>query len=998
MAGVVVSVATGALKPLVEKLAAALGDKYKRFKGVSGEINSLTKELNTMHDFLLKVSEEEDPDVQDKGWTKEVRELSYDMEDSLDEFMIRVDGKSPDPSGFINKCKNKWTEFKTRHKFVKVIEDLKLHVKDVGERHARYKTGEIISKRNNEYVDPRALVIFEESSKLVGIDEPKDEFIEFLKIKEECESSRQVKVVSIVGLGGLGKTALANQVYQNLKGQFECGAFVSVSRTPNVMRILRIILSEVSGQDYEKTKAGSIEQLIGQIRKYLEQKRYLIVIDDIWEEYIWKPINHALLKNSEHSRIITTTRMQKVAKACCSSDGDHVYKLRPLGPMESKKLFQKRVFGSEDGCPANLTEVTNDILEKCGGVPLAIISISGILANKAQTDDEWVQVESSIGRGLLSKDPEAQSMRQILSLSYFHLPHHLRTCLLYLSIFPEDYIIDKSRLIRRWIAEGFIPKEHGYSLYALGERCFNELINRSLIQPGRPNKYGDVTVCQVHDIILDFIVSKSQEENLMTAVGDGYQMPSAHCKVRRLSLRDNSKEKVDMMTKDNLSHIRSVTVFSCSVELHCWTKFHFLRVLDLQGCREVDSHHLADIEKLLQLRYLGLRETGVRELPEQIRKLQYLETLDLKKTKVTKLPNSIAQLRRLVYLAVDQGVKLPDGTGSMTSLEELDGVGIFKQSIDFTRELEKLINLRNIRLSLSSDDCNTDAEGSHYKEYMSNILSSLSKTDHLHSLSIDITEDISLDSEGGAPRRLQRFFITGNFISKVPNWVRSLVNLEVLTLSVKEFEVEDIMALGLLPALVFLQLIAHKSFQGRRFNISGTDGFPCLRHFDYGCTIPVTFEAGAMPKLEKLTLLFKVIETHLLARNEDFDYGFQHLSSLDMVKCMLYVDYESFVSSTDEKKIQMAEMSCEQSKALIAELETRASVFYSRKGAGIPEADGTHLSHHKLFLFPTVSWSLETKNTVAAHYLAYRARRVVQDTMEYIKFQAELSQDEELSD
>jgi len=137
--GVATGVATGVLKSLVEKLVKALGDEYKRFKGVRGEIESIVLELEAMHAFLVKLSGDENPDEQDKAWTKEVRELSYDMEDSLDEFMLRVDGKSVNPHSLLDKCKNFTTKLKTRQKVAKEIEKLKKQIKEASERNQRYK-------------------------------------------------------------------------------------------------------------------------------------------------------------------------------------------------------------------------------------------------------------------------------------------------------------------------------------------------------------------------------------------------------------------------------------------------------------------------------------------------------------------------------------------------------------------------------------------------------------------------------------------------------------------------------------------------------------------------------------------------------------------------------------------------------------------------------------------------------------------------------------------
>ncbi|XP_037446418.1 disease resistance protein Pik-2-like [Triticum dicoccoides] len=275
---VLVSAATGALKPVLEKLFALMGDEYKRFKGVRGEIQFLMDELTAMHAFLLKMSEEEEPDEQDKVWMTAVRELSYDMEDSIDDFMQGVGNKDSKPDGFIEKIKNslgKLGKMKARRRIGNEIHDLKKQIIDVAERNERYKTRQAISNIKNEVVDPRALVIFEHASKLIGMDRPKADLAKLLNKKNGWVSSKEeepLKIVSIVGSGGLGKTTLANQVYQEHKEEFQCCAFLSVSRRPDMMNILRNILSQVSNQCYDDTKAGSIQQVISNITEFLADK------------------------------------------------------------------------------------------------------------------------------------------------------------------------------------------------------------------------------------------------------------------------------------------------------------------------------------------------------------------------------------------------------------------------------------------------------------------------------------------------------------------------------------------------------------------------------------------------------------------------------------------------------------------------------------------------------------------------------------------------------
>jgi disease resistance protein RPM1 len=156
-----------------------------------------------------------------------------------------------------------------------VVHDFKTRIKEVGDRNQRYRTGvERPCRDPNEVVDSRALVIFQKASELVGIDEPKNELISLLT-KDGSSSQHQVKVVSVVGFGGLGKTTLANQVFQSLHNEFDCHAFVTVSRNPDMMKVLRTILSDVSGEEYTNTEAGDIQHLVKKISNFLQDKRYV---------------------------------------------------------------------------------------------------------------------------------------------------------------------------------------------------------------------------------------------------------------------------------------------------------------------------------------------------------------------------------------------------------------------------------------------------------------------------------------------------------------------------------------------------------------------------------------------------------------------------------------------------------------------------------------------------------------------------------------------------
>nr|ATE88993.1 CNL1 [Triticum turgidum subsp. durum] len=900
MEAALVSAATGVLKPVVEKLATLVGSEYKRFKGVRGEIKSLTRELAAMDAFLLKMSEQEDLDEQDKVWMNEVRELSYEMEDFIDNFMKGVGDKDTKPDGCVEMIKNllgKLGKMKTRRRIGKEIQDLKKQIVEVGDRNARYKTGVAISNTKNATIDPRALAIFEHASKLVGIDQPKSEIIKLLTEEDGCATKQQqLKMLSIVGSGGMGKTTLANQVYQEMKGEFKCHVFISVSRNPDMVNILRTILSEVAKKDYAHTEARDEQQLLSKISNFLIDKSYFIVVDDIWKTKTWDVIKCAFPMTS-CGILITTTRLKDVASSCCSSGG-HIYNISPLDIDHSRQLFHGRLFQSLEDCPSYLEDVSEQILKKCDGLPLAIIAISGLLANKGKTKNIWNQVKDSIGRAL-ERNPSVEAMIKILSLSYFDLPPHLKTCLLYLSIFPEDSIIERKDLIRRWIAEGFIRKEGTYTVHDLGEMYFNELVNRSLIQPVETSsRYYRVENCRVHDIILDFIISKSMEQNFVTLLGVPNLSIRTQSKACRLALHAGEHGNSSTPTGMVLSHIRSLNVFGNSVEIPSLDEFMHLRVLDFGGCTQLENHHLVNIGRLFQLRYLNLRRTRISELPEQISYARCLQMLDLRQSYVRELPASIVNLRNLLHLLVDNDVKFPGEIKKMQLLETLKGVDVLNQPIKFLQELGQLKNLRKLHLDFEHDSANGDT--ARVKDCTKAIASSLCKlgTHNLRSLTILDGHSFLQAPPCPAPLSLQKLMTWQSAIPQVPNWVSSLVNLQHLRLEVKGVGQEDLHILGGLPSLLVLDLEGTAPSK-HRLKVSGAVGFRWLKFFYYDAnfhSIDLTFEAGSMPKLENL-------EIQGTLEIGSLDLGIENLPCLVTVKCKIVGNAGTFVAAMDTMEI-----------------------------------------------------------------------------------------------
>ncbi|VAH25148.1 unnamed protein product [Triticum turgidum subsp. durum] len=884
MAGVLVSTSIGAMGAVLAKLAAMLGDEYKLLKGVRGDIKFLKKELEAMYAFLLVMSDVEQPDEQSKIRVKAVRDLSFEIEDSIDKFMLLVEPASSCTGNsfkeLISKCKGKLTDIKIHYEIAKELKHIKGQVKEVSERYARYTIYGSSSKPSNVKVDPRVLAFFKDASELVGIDGPRDELVRYLS--EESESANQLKIVSLVGYGGLGKTTLANQAYHKLGGSFECRAFVSISQNPDMNKILSSILSQISNGETDNRLLGDQQTIISHIREFLENKRYFIVMDDIWDVPTWKILECALFKNKCGSRIMTTTRVNDVARACCSSVRGLIYRMKPLNEDDSKKLFYKRIFGSEEDCPFDLKEASADILKKCGGLPLAINSISSLLATR-QTKEGWDQVRCSI-QFAKDKSSEIEAMNYILSLSYFDLPHYLRSCLLYLTLFPEDYEIKRERLVHRWISEGLICREDGEDIVELGDRYFHELVNRSLIQPVQIGYDGKASYCRVHDIILDFLISKSADEGFCTLLGNHSNLTHfSDRKVRRLSLMGDGEQGNGIKpNKLDLSHLRSLSTFGYGFgkQVPFFLKSNALRVLDLEGCRGLKDHHLKNIGRFSQLRYLNIYDTGISELPGQIGDLQYLETLNAFSDSLDELPETINRLQRLMHLSVSRFTRLPDGIGNMKNLRALWNVNILKQSLKFVHGLSELTKLRTLTINWDADEI----EGRKLFGHKESLVSSLCKLDacNLRTLCIylDLGEkDGHLGDNPFIPslNSIQDIHLYGGEICWMTKWLVSLVNLQKLTIYVAVIEQQDLQMIGDIPTLVEFNL-----------DVCGTcvvtdRGFQQLQKFVIKCN-DLMFESGAMPKLVEFCLSIRSIKFNSADSGAGgFDFGICHLSSLDTV-------------------------------------------------------------------------------------------------------------------
>ncbi|XP_071929128.1 disease resistance protein RPM1-like [Coffea arabica] len=849
---------------LIEQLSTLLSQEITLLGGLKSDVQFIKDELESMKAFLREAEAKEDNDSQLQAWLKQVREVAYDTEDVLDDFTFRfargyMDGFRGKAGKIYNSIKN----LKARHQISLEIKEIKVRFGEISERHRRYlsqygtqERGFSSSRQANADFDTRAQSLFIEEAQLVGIDKPKAELISKI-----LDDHSQLKVVSVKGMGGLGKTTLVKKVYDDaaVKKQFQSHAWITVSQTFQFSDIIKNLIqqlyNEIRWPVPRRVESMDDIMLSEFVRDFLRERRYILVLDDVWSIDAWEAIKCVLPDCTTASRVVLTTRIADVASAFCLGSLDFVYKMEPLSDKESWTLFCNRTFQSNN-CPPNLEEVAKKILKKCEGLPLAIVAIGGVLALKDnEKTHEWEMILHGFG-GEADGSGKLDRIKRVLLLSYNDLPHYLKSCLLYLSIYPEDYPIDVVSILLKWIALGFVEERERITSTDIAMSYMKELINRSLIQVKSTLNDGRLNKCGLHDFLREILVSKSKEQDFTTVATRYYtRWPE---KVRHLAIHNFTDNPQQF---SSLKCLRSVVIFGYKDPLTTTFLSKFLsgdpklvKALDLDGAK-LDNIP-KQVFKLFHLRYLSFARTGVKIIPKSIGKLQNLEAINLRRTNVTELPVEVLKLRKLRFLRFGGrgdysndyavwGCKCPLGIGKLICLEEL--YGIEADSDKIVREIGNLTQLRRLDITgLRSEDG---------KE----LLSSLLRLTNVRDLIIScIEEDETLDLQHSVSPKLE--FLTSLLLNgrleRVPQWVTSLQSLRTLRLFNSRLREDGnvIGSLEHLPNLVSLSLYGAYEGETLCFKVGGFQKLQTLELGQLTRLKWVRVEEESMPSLRNLRL------------------------------------------------------------------------------------------------------------------------------------------------
>ncbi|XP_044949728.1 disease resistance protein Pik-2-like [Hordeum vulgare subsp. vulgare] len=932
----VVGASEATMKSLLGKLGGLLAHEYTLIRGVNGDLQYINDELATMQSFLRELAtsgygNDDGHGPLMKDWMKQIRDITYDIEDTIDDSSHSLHGlRTTICCYFLVNYVYEVLTWWPRRNVASRIAILKERAQQISERRNRYGVNNPDRDGNKNTGGSSKASRFEAADN-------QDARLQLVTMKEPVGVEMHMRkldkwVTYIVGFGGVGKTAIATAMYKNFGDEYDYCAMVTVSQSSDLEAILMSIKSQVKPEtSNQEQHGGSKESRVAQalknvrhrvnqgtsavlakcycagtsegtgersskldrLKKELEEhfrdKSFLVVIDDVWSATMLDKIINELPNHNANkdNRIIVTTRFHAVATT--RRGGADIRKVKGLGDEESKKLFRQAFLesttskieeGSED------VPFPDEVWKVCGGLPLAIVTMGGHVAcNPNVSQDTWSKLRSSLfpesgkdhGKDG-GKDITQEEVGRIVSYCYNDMSAEIKTCSLYLSIFPKGHKISRKRLTRRWIAEGFVCEKQGLSVEDVADAYFNHLIRRKMIRAVEHSSNGKVKKFVVHDMVLEHIVAKASEENFITVVGGNWLMPPPSSKVRRLSLQGSDSKHAKDAENMNLSHVRSLTMFgnlNNQLPSHSF-KFGIVQVLDLEGCTGFKHHHTKEICKMLLLKFLSLRRTDTKELPKKIDKLVNLETLDIRETNVVELPKTICQLERLVNIIggnkkTRMALKLPEEMSKkkkMKALRILSGIEIVGESMDFHHltELRKLAiyKLKTIRGRASFDELSSSIE------YLGGY--------SLHTLIIvDESSEFlkSLDALSTPPKFLTALELSGKMV-KLPSWINQLNALSKLTLSVtalRKDNLENLSKLEVLFSLTFsfkaekldpetLTTLAENKLHSDGEIRIPDGGFKSLKLLRFSAPLLplMSFSHNAMPELERLELNFKMLE------------------------------------------------------------------------------------------------------------------------------------------
>ncbi|XP_027124109.1 putative disease resistance RPP13-like protein 3 [Coffea arabica] len=667
MAGSVISLVIGRTVDLLHKKSVFLKD-------VGRQVERLGNDLEWMRCFLEDAEQRQDENARIRNWVSEIRAAAYDAEDIIEIFASKIE--SIKDKGFVTRLACYPRRIVSLDKIGKEIESLQTRLNDIAASREKYgikNLGEGMSAHGEELQRIRRSSPFSEDKDIVGFEELTKSLVAEL-LKED----KNRRVVSIVGMGGAGKTTLAKKVYNHadVRARFNCRAWVCLSLSYDHKEMLRSIIKQLNTVDnkllemLEKMEEQDLERRLYQD---LQDKCYLLVLDDVWKEEAWDCLARAFPDVNTSSRLLLTSRNRGVPLHADALSKPHV--LKTLGQEDSWQLFLRKALGHGDdaGCPSDMEEVGREIAKRCDGLPLAITVMGGLLLTKKKLKSEWEKVLNNFST-YLSRSQRGVSAT--LELSYADLPPNLKLCFLYLGLFPEDSEISVRKLIHMWVAEGIMQKRDAENLEETAAYDVEQLFSRNMVQVVEMTTDERIKSCRVHDLLRELAIRKANDEKIFHT--DEIRDDEISAKSRYLAVHILPWDK--NYVGCSIPPVRSLLFFNIhgyreNISLS-FKSFRKLRILDLE--KVMMAYLPKEIGEIRLLRYLGLRRTWITRLPHSVGCLRYLQTLDIRTNSVyfpVIVSNFIWKLESLRHLyARDVRSNVPLKIEGLRNLRTLSGI------------------------------------------------------------------------------------------------------------------------------------------------------------------------------------------------------------------------------------------------------------------------------------------------------------------------------------
>ncbi|KAJ1699057.1 hypothetical protein LUZ63_007569 [Rhynchospora breviuscula] len=610
--------------------------------GVNDKAEEVQRELGRIKSFLKDADSKSSSEERVRNWIKEVRSVAYAIEDAVDNFQADVDSINYKEPGFFNALKRlvkKPTLLWALHTFGSEMEAIQTRIKEISDAKMQFGVSNLDDGSSGKSRPPiRRLIVADiDETEVIGFESDKEEIISRLVHDENSRRS----VVSIVGPGGIGKTTLAQTVYNSVKDRFEFHIWLSVTQEVNLIDLLKKMhekLQPVNQRDHHELTE---ESLVREIHASMKENKYLVFLDDVWTEDVWYQLQMVCPDAKNGSRVLITSRFVNVAKAADPKPSELQY----LNEEQSVQLLLKKAFPLKDpneSYPQDLSELAKEYSKKCGGLPLQLAELGNLLSRKSPDYQTWHRFMRSI-----DWVTDGKNCFDTIAISYEHLPLHLKSCFMSFSVFPENYEINAQSLISYWSVEGFIPQEGRGTMYDKAQGYLDDLAQRCMIQVTKRNTTtGNIERWRVHTLLRILAVHEAREKNFITVFWkqeDNRKEAARHASFHLYTpeMQNNFTENKDI-TEYAGPNVRSLMFFGKILPIRSRMKLLKVLVVYHTSVTFDDGKHTW-LENLISLRHLEFRECTLENdtLPESIDCLHHLEYLDLTDTKIVDLPKSI---------------------------------------------------------------------------------------------------------------------------------------------------------------------------------------------------------------------------------------------------------------------------------------------------------------------------------------------------------------------